>query len=237
MKLLEHSRNLVRRFSQEVEFYKRVIRHPRTPRVSKVLLGVAIAYAVSPIDLIPDFIPVIGYLDDLLILPLLIWIAVRLIPKSVIIECRQINMAETKKRVLFLCTHNSARSQMAEGLLRALSNSSVDVFSAGTVVTSVRPEAITVMQEVGINIRGQESKTLERYRDEPFDLVITVCDSASEACPIFPNAQERWHWSMDDPSQVEGAEAKRLNAFRRARDELRRRIEATILEKGAAADA
>jgi uncharacterized membrane protein YkvA (DUF1232 family) len=89
MKLLEHSRNLVRRFSQEAEFYKIVLRHPRTPRVSKVLLGVAIAYAVSPIDLIPDFIPVIGYLDDLLILPLLIWIAVRLIPKSVIIECRQ----------------------------------------------------------------------------------------------------------------------------------------------------
>ncbi len=89
MKLLEHSRNLVRRFSQEVEFYKRVLNHPRTPRVSKVLLGVAIAYAISPVDLIPDFIPVIGHLDDLVILPLLIWIAVKLIPKSVIIECRQ----------------------------------------------------------------------------------------------------------------------------------------------------
>ena len=89
MKLLEHSRIVVRRFSQEVEFYKRVIKNPRTPRVSKVLLGVAIAYAVSPIDLIPDFIPVIGYLDDLIILPLLIWIAVRLIPKSVMMECKQ----------------------------------------------------------------------------------------------------------------------------------------------------
>ena len=89
MKLLEHSRNLIRRFSQEVEFYKRVLRNPRTPRVSKVLLGVAIAYAVSPIDLIPDFIPVIGYLDDLIILPLLILIAIRLIPRSIIIECRQ----------------------------------------------------------------------------------------------------------------------------------------------------
>jgi uncharacterized membrane protein YkvA (DUF1232 family) len=89
MKLLEHSRNLVRRFSQEVEFYKRVLRSPRTPRVSKLLLGVAIAYAVSPIDLIPDFIPVIGYLDDLIILPLLILIAIRLIPRDVIMECRQ----------------------------------------------------------------------------------------------------------------------------------------------------
>ncbi len=89
MKLLEHSRNLVRRFSQEIEFYKRILRNPRTPCVSKVLLGVAIAYAVSPIDLIPDFIPVIGYLDDLIILPLLILIAIRLIPRSIIIECRQ----------------------------------------------------------------------------------------------------------------------------------------------------
>ena len=89
MKLFEHSRNLVRRFKQEVEFYRRVLRHPRTPRVSKLLLRVAIVYAVSPIDLIPDFIPVVGYLDDLLVLPLLIWIAVRLIPKSVIMECRQ----------------------------------------------------------------------------------------------------------------------------------------------------
>ena len=89
MKLFENSRNLVRRFKQEVEFYRRVLRHPRTPRVSKLLLGVAIAYAVSPIDLIPDFIPVVGYLDELFILPLLIWLAVRLIPKSVIMECRQ----------------------------------------------------------------------------------------------------------------------------------------------------
>jgi len=89
MKLLKHSRRLIRRFLQEIEFYRRVLRHPRTPRFSKLLLGVAIAYAVSPIDLIPDFIPVVGHLDDLVILPLLIWIAVRLIPKSVTTECRQ----------------------------------------------------------------------------------------------------------------------------------------------------
>ncbi|MCK9195650.1 MAG: YkvA family protein [Syntrophales bacterium] len=89
MKLLEHSRSLVRRFLQEIEFYRRVLRHPRTPRVSKLLLGAAIAYAVSPIDLIPDFIPVVGHLDDLVILPLLIWTAVMLIPKGVTAECRQ----------------------------------------------------------------------------------------------------------------------------------------------------
>jgi len=89
MKLLEQLRNYVRHFSKEVEFYKRVYRHPRTPRLSKLFLGVAIVYAVSPVDLIPDFIPVIGYLDDLLIVPLFIWIAVRFIPKSVIAECKE----------------------------------------------------------------------------------------------------------------------------------------------------
>ncbi len=88
MKLTEKARSLVKRFSQEIEFYRLVLKHHRTPRASKILLGVAIAYAVSPIDLIPDFIPVIGYLDDLVILPLLIWLALRLIPKSVITECR-----------------------------------------------------------------------------------------------------------------------------------------------------
>jgi uncharacterized membrane protein YkvA (DUF1232 family) len=89
MKLFENLRNLVRRFSKEIEFYKRVYRHPRTPRVSKLFLGAAIAYAASPVDLIPDFIPVIGHLDDLLIVPLFIWIAVRFIPKSVIAECKE----------------------------------------------------------------------------------------------------------------------------------------------------
>ena len=89
MRLLKYSRDLVTRFSQEIEFYKRVLKHPHTPRVAKLLLGFAIAYAASPIDLIPDFIPVVGYLDDLLILPLLIWISLRLIPKTVIMECRQ----------------------------------------------------------------------------------------------------------------------------------------------------
>jgi uncharacterized membrane protein YkvA (DUF1232 family) len=91
MNLLEQSRNYVRRFSKEVAFYKRVLKHPRTPRVSKFFLGAAIAYAVSPIDLIPDFIPVIGYLDDLIIVPILIWVAIRFIPKNVMIECGEEN--------------------------------------------------------------------------------------------------------------------------------------------------
>lgn len=132
------------------------------------------------------------------------------------------------RRVLFLCTHNSARSQMAEGLLRALRGSAVLVDSAGTVATRVRPEAITVMHELGIDISGQTSKTLERFLDGHFDEVITVCDQANDACPVFPGAAHRRHWSIDDPSGVTGTDEERLAAFRHARDELRERIETEL---------
>jgi arsenate reductase len=134
-----------------------------------------------------------------------------------------------KQRVLFLCTHNSARSQMAEGLLRHLGQDAFEVFSAGTVETHVRPEAIAAMQELGIDIRGQTSKTLEQFHDQPFDEVITVCDSANETCPIFPNARQRRHWSIPDPSGVPGSDTARLAAFRQARDLMRQRIEAELL--------
>jgi len=137
--------------------------------------------------------------------------------------------SEQLKRVLFLCTHNSARSQMAEGLLRALSQGTVDVSSAGTEATRVRPEAIAAMQELGIDISNQESKTLERFLHQPFDEVITVCDTAHETCPVFLGARHRRHWSIDDPSQVQGSAEERLAAFRRARDELRGRIETELL--------
>jgi arsenate reductase len=136
---------------------------------------------------------------------------------------------EQPAHVLFLCTHNSARSQMAEGLLRSLGGPGVEVASAGTEVTAVRPEAIAAMGELGIDISGHESKTLERYLNEPFDEVITVCDDANEACPFFPGARHRRHWSIDDPSQVKGSDEDRLAAFRHARDELRQRIEHELL--------
>ncbi len=135
------------------------------------------------------------------------------------------------KRVLFLCTHNSARSQMAEGLLCALGGNQFEVFSAGTVATRVRPEAIAVMQELGIDISQQTSKTLDRYLHEPFDEVITVCDDANDACPVFPGAGHRRHWSIDDPSKVQGTEEERLAAFRTARDDVRRRIETALLTR------
>ena len=134
-------------------------------------------------------------------------------------------------RVLFLCTHNSARSQMAEGLLRTLGDGRFDVSSAGTEATRVRPEAITVMQEIGIDISGQSSKTLERYLDQPFDLVITVCDAAAESCPVFLGARQRLHWSFPDPSRSTGTDEERLAVYRQVRDAIRERIENDLLPK------
>ena len=134
-----------------------------------------------------------------------------------------------KQRVLFLCTHNSARSQMAEGLLRSLGGNKFEAFSAGTEATHVRPLAIKAMAELGIDIAGQESKTLNCYLNEPFYEVITVCDSAAEACPIFPGAVHRRHWSLEDPSQATGSEEEQLAVYRRVRDALRSRIEQELL--------
>jgi arsenate reductase (thioredoxin) len=135
----------------------------------------------------------------------------------------------TKTRVLFLCTHNSARSQMAEGLLRHLAGDSFEAHSAGTEATHVRPLAIRAMEEVGVDISGQESKTLERYLEEPFDYVITVCDDANETCPFFPGAKNRLHWSFEDPSRTEGSEEERLAVFRSVRDRLGERIERELV--------
>jgi arsenate reductase len=118
---------------------------------------------------------------------------------------------------------------MAEGLLRALGGPDIEAFSAGTVATSVRPEAVAVMGELGIDVSDHESKTLDRFLSEPFDQVITVCDDANDTCPVFPGARQRRHWSIADPSRVEGSDAERLAAFRRARDDLRERIEGELL--------
>jgi arsenate reductase (thioredoxin) len=140
--------------------------------------------------------------------------------------------APPKSRVLFLCTHNSARSQMAEGLLRHLAGDRFQAFSAGTEATRVRPLAIMAMEEIGIDISGQESKTLDRYLNEPFDYVITVCDDANEACPFFPGAQGRLHWSFEDPSRAEGSEEERLAVFRSVRDRIGERVQAELVNGG-----
>jgi arsenate reductase (thioredoxin) len=138
-------------------------------------------------------------------------------------------MPSNRHRVLFLCTHNSARSQMAEGLLRALGGARFEAFSAGTEATRVRPLAIRAMAELGIDISQQESKTLDRYLDQPFDRVITVCDRANEACPVFFRAKRRLHWSLPDPGQARGTEEEQLAVYRQVRDAIRARIERELL--------
>ena len=125
-----------------------------------------------------------------------------------------------KQRVLILCTGNSARPQIAEGLLRTLSGERFEIFSAGIKPSSINPLAIAAMNERGIDIRSQRSKHLNEYLDQPFDYVITVCDNAAETCPIFPGAARRIHWSFPDPAAVQGSESERLAAFRHLRDAL-----------------
>lgn len=124
-----------------------------------------------------------------------------------------------KKRVLILCTANSARSQMAEGILRWLAGDRYEVFSAGSKATFVHPFAIRAMAELGVDISNHHSKTYEQFIGQPFDAVITVCDAANESCPFLPGQYRRIHWSFPDPAAVEGEEAK-LQAFRQVRDEL-----------------
>jgi arsenate reductase len=126
-----------------------------------------------------------------------------------------------KKRVLILCTGNSARSQMAEGLLRHDAGDRFDVFSAGTRPSHVRPEAIAAMRELGIDISGQRSKSVDEFNGQQFDYVLTVCDNAKESCPIFPGQATRLHQRFDDPAELRGSEEERLAMFRRVRDELR----------------
>ena len=133
-------------------------------------------------------------------------------------------------RVLFVCTHNSARSQMAEGMVRAWGGGRFEAFSAGTEASHVRPEAIAVMREIGIDISGHTSKTILPFIGESFAWVITVCDAAKEACPAIPGAEQQAHWSIDDPSEVEGTEEERLDAFRTARDSLRDRVHRFLLD-------
>jgi arsenate reductase len=129
-----------------------------------------------------------------------------------------------KQRVLFLCTHNSARSQMAEGFLRAMAGDRFEAASAGTEATHVRPLAAKAMAEVGIDLSHHTSKTLDRFVGEPWDFVITVCDSASESCPVFSAAANRLHWSFPDPSRATGTEDQQLVVYRDVRDRIHARL-------------
>jgi arsenate reductase len=136
-----------------------------------------------------------------------------------------------KKKVLFLCTHNSARSQMAEGLLRAMYPDRYEAYSAGVVATSVDPRAVAVMKEIGIDISGQRSKSAGEFQDTIFDLAVTVCDRTKQACPICstdlkipsksPRARKVIHRSFEDPAAAAGSEGEKLQVFRQVRDEIK----------------
>ena len=145
---------------------------------------------------------------------------------------------QQKKKVLFLCTHNSARSQMAEGLLRVMHGEEYEAYSAGVAATSVDPRAVLVMKEMGIDISGQHSKTSSEFGDTIFDLAVTVCDRARQACPIcstrlelpssLPKAREVIHRSFQDPAAASGSWEEQLLVFRRVRDEIKNWIAQTF---------
>ncbi|HJX60897.1 MAG TPA: arsenate reductase ArsC [Thermodesulfobacteriota bacterium] len=140
-------------------------------------------------------------------------------------------MTEIKKKVLFLCTANSARSQIAEGLMKSMGGEQWEVKSAGILPSYVHPLAIRVMDEVGIDISKQTSKSQNQFLKEEFDYIITLCDHAAMACPNFPGQGIRLHWSIEDPAMAIGTMDERVAVFRRARDEIRTRIERFLKSK------
>ena len=130
-----------------------------------------------------------------------------------------------KKKVLFLCTHNSCRSQMAEGLVNHDLGDRIEAFSAGTEATRVNPLAAKVMAEIGIDLSGHSSKTLDQFATESFDFVITLCGDANEKCPLFFGGVERLHMGFEDPSRLPGNEEEVLPEYRRVRDEIRQAMQ------------
>ena len=132
------------------------------------------------------------------------------------------------KRVLILCTGNSARSQMAEGLLRAKAGDRYTVESAGSKPSLVRPEAIAAMDELGIDLRSHRSKHVDEFAGQHFDVVITVCDNARDVCPVFPDGTTMLHWSFEDPAAATGSEPERIAEFRKIRDQISARFDAWL---------
>lgn len=138
-------------------------------------------------------------------------------------------MTESKRRVLFLCTHNSARSQMAEALLRHMAGDKFEVHSAGNDPRGVNPFAVQAMEQIHIDISGAESKHLDQFVGQDFDYVITVCDKVNESCPVFPGDPNRIHWSFEDPSAAEGTDEEKLDVFRKTRDRISMRLRNWLL--------
>lgn len=141
-----------------------------------------------------------------------------------------------KPSILFVCTHNSARSQMAEGLLRARHGERFDAYSAGTEPGGVNPFAVKAMRELGIDITDHRSEHIDAYAGRPIDYVVTVCDSAREACPYFPAREKNIHQSFEDPSAATGTDEEKLAVFRRVRDEIDAWLETSFSQAAMRAD-
>lgn len=135
------------------------------------------------------------------------------------------------KKILFLCTGNSCRSQMAEGFLHHMAGEKFEVYSAGTNPTKINPLAIKVMAEVGIDISSQYSKSVEEFLNQKFDMVITVCDHAKQTCPIFPNPYQKIHWNIKDPAEFQGSNKEKMDFFRKVRDEIKKKCIKLINEE------
>ncbi len=129
-----------------------------------------------------------------------------------------------RKKILILCTGNSARSQMAEGLLRHIAGDHFEVFSAGVAPSHVRAEAVETMSEINIDISNHRSKSVDEFAGQTFDYVLTVCDNAKESCPVFPGKTKCIHWSFDDPAAVEGTTQEKLAAFKKIRDQIAEKL-------------
>ena len=138
-------------------------------------------------------------------------------------------MKGRKKRVIFVCSHNSCRSQMAEGLLRHYRGERYEIFSAGTSPSRIHPMAIEVMGEKGVDITGQRSKSIDEFLGLGFDFIVTTCDDARDQCPVFPGQGKRLHWDLEDPAEAEGSREEKLEVFRRVRDELEKLIQSHFL--------
>lgn len=217
-----------------------LLRDRAVPWHAKVVIALGIGYLATPLDLVPDVIPVVGTMDDAIVASLVLGYVLRTsgpVPLQrhwhgdprILRRIVSLARGDVRQRVLFLCIRNSARSQMAEGLLRSLAPDRFDVASAGITAGSLRPEATQVMREIGIDISGQRSKSADEYAGQPFDVLVTTCDEAREVCPLFPTARRMLHWSIADPVFAAGDD--QLAGFRSARDELRARIEEELLPR------
>lgn len=139
-------------------------------------------------------------------------------------------METKRKRVVFLCTHNSCRSQMAEGFLRHHGGDRYEVFSAGASPSRVNPMAIKVMGEKGVDITSQRSKSIDEFPGQDFDFIVTTCGNARDQCPVFPGQGEMLHWGLEDPAEARGSREEKLKVFRRVRDELEKLIQSHFLD-------